>query len=58
MWDLSALTRDRTHAPCSGSTESQLLDHQGSPGMKTFRTYSLGMKTFRTYSLSIFQMYD
>ena len=22
MWDLSSLTRDRTHAPCSGSTES------------------------------------
>ena len=22
MWDLSSLTRDRTHAPCSGSAES------------------------------------
>ena len=22
MWDLSSLTRDQTHAPCSGSTES------------------------------------
>ena len=22
MWDLSSLSRDRTHAPCSGSTES------------------------------------
>ena len=22
MWDLSSLTRDRTRAPCSGSTES------------------------------------
>ena len=33
MWharDLS-LTRDRTHAPCSGSTESQPLDGWGSP---------------------------
>ena len=31
MWDLSSLTRDRTCAPCIGSAESQLLDHQGSP---------------------------
>ena len=38
MWDLqlqhvgsSSLTRDSTRAPCIGSTESQPLDHQGSP---------------------------
>ena len=31
MWDLSFPNRDRTHAPCSGSAESQPLDHQGSP---------------------------
>ena len=30
MWDLSFPTRDRTHAPCSGSAESSPLDHQGS----------------------------
>ena len=29
--DLSSQTRDRTHAPCTGSSESQSLDHQGSP---------------------------
>ena len=29
--DLNSLTRDRTHAPCSGSTESQPLDRQVSP---------------------------
>ena len=40
MWDLqlrhvgsSSLTRDQTWAPCIGSTESQLLDHQGSPSL-------------------------
>ena len=27
----SSLTRDRTHAPCSGSMESEPLDRQGSP---------------------------
>ena len=27
----SSLTRDQTWAPCAGSSESQLLDHQGSP---------------------------
>ena len=31
MWNLSSPTRDWTHVPCGGSTESQLLDHQGSP---------------------------
>ena len=31
MRDLSSPTRDQTHAPCSGSAESQPLDGQGSP---------------------------
>ena len=31
MQDLSSPTRDRTHAPCIGITESHPLDHQGSP---------------------------
>ena len=31
MWDLSSPTRGQTHAPCTGSMESQPLDHQGSP---------------------------
>ena len=31
MWDLSSLTRDRSPVPCSGSTESEPLDCQGSP---------------------------
>ena len=31
MQNLSSGTRDRTHELCSGSMESQLLDHQGSP---------------------------
>ena len=30
LWDLSFHTRDRTCTPCSGSTESWPLDHQGS----------------------------
>ena len=33
MRDLSSPTRDGTRAPCSGSTESQPLDCQGSPHM-------------------------
>ena len=31
MQDLSSPTRDRTRSPCSGSTESSPLDHQGIP---------------------------
>ena len=31
MRDLSSPTRDRTHVPCSRSSESQPLDCQGSP---------------------------
>ena len=31
MWYLSSPTRDQTHTSCSGSTESQPLDCQGSP---------------------------
>ena len=31
FWDLSPLTRDRTHAPCIASVESSPLDHLGSP---------------------------
>ena len=29
FWGLSSLSRDGILAPCSGSTESQPLDHQG-----------------------------
>ena len=31
LQDLSSPARDRTHAPCLGSVESQPLDHQGGP---------------------------
>ena len=31
MQDLSFPTRDQTNGPCNGSTESQALDHKGSP---------------------------
>ena len=31
MGDLSSLTRDSTHAFCSGSSESYPLGHQGRP---------------------------
>ena len=31
MWDLSSPARDRTQAPCRGSSESYPLDHQRSP---------------------------
>ena len=34
MQDLSSPTKDRTCASCGGSTESYLLDHQGSPSMR------------------------
>ena len=39
----SSLTRDRTWAPCTGSSESQPLDHQGSPISITFCVISLEM---------------
>ena len=31
LWDLSSLTRDQVHAPCTGNMESQPLDHKGLP---------------------------
>ena len=34
-WDLHSLTRDRTCTFCMGSTESQPLDHQGSPQLRS-----------------------
>ena len=36
MWDLSSPTRDGTCTLCSGSTESQPLDLQGSPSLIVF----------------------
>ena len=35
--DLHSLTRDGICTPCSGSTESQPRDHQGSPSMVSFK---------------------
>ena len=35
VWDLSSPTRNQTHAPCIGSTESSPLDFQGSPYHRT-----------------------
>ena len=40
MQDLSSLAKDRTHAPISGSTESQPLDWQRSPMVPLLRTGS------------------
>ena len=45
MWDLSFLTRDRTHVPCSGSMEYQPLDHQGSSQRLSFVFCFLGIPT-------------
>jgi len=36
MWDLNSPTREQTHVPCIGSTESLSLDHQGSPSVFLF----------------------
>ena len=36
MWVLSAPTRDRTCAPCSGSMESSPVDHPGIPEADAF----------------------
>ena len=36
MWDLSSPTRDQSCVPCIGSTQSQPLDCQGSPGGYVF----------------------
>ena len=35
-WKSASLIRDWTWAPCTGSMESQSLDHQGSPNLDTF----------------------
>ena len=35
----SSLTRDQTQAPCTGSAQSQPLDHQGSPQAQFFFSY-------------------
>lgn len=40
MWDLSFPTKDQTHVPCSGSTESQLLDHQRISKSLSFNLFS------------------
>ena len=45
MWDLSFLTRDQTHVPCSGSIEYWSLDHQGSPQYWSFVFYFLRIPT-------------
>ena len=37
MWKSSFLTRDQSPRPCSGSLESQLLAHQGSPSHTMLR---------------------
>ena len=39
MWDLSSLTGNRTRAPCSGSSESYPLDHQGRPSTDDFKKW-------------------
>ena len=39
---LGSLTRNQTEAPCIGSLESQLLDHQGSPRAWLFRSTCFG----------------
>ena len=35
-WDLGSPSKGRTCAPCSGSAESQPLDHQGNPYLLGF----------------------
>ena len=40
MWDLSSSTKDQTHVPCSGSTESQLLDRQRISKSLSFNLFS------------------
>ena len=39
--DLSSLTRYQTHAPCTGSTESQPQAHQGSPNTESSRGFGI-----------------
>ena len=37
LWDLSSPTRDQTYTPCSGTIQSNPLDHQGSPRNLSFQ---------------------
>ena len=39
--DLSSPIRDRTHAPCIGSTESQSLNHQGKSHIPSQSNYKI-----------------
>ena len=49
MQDLSFLNRDQTQAPCNGSTESQPLNHKGSPFRFQFK-FSFWRYTFSDLS--------
>ena len=42
--DLISSTGDPAHAPCSGSSESELLEHQGSPFFWLFLAHSTHLR--------------
>ena len=44
MWDLGSPIRDQTHASCTGSMESQPLDHQGGSPYPHFRSKEMSFK--------------
>ena len=52
MRDLSSLTRDRTHTSCIGSTESQPLEHQGSPETLTDKRWESNSQEENIYIFS------
>ena len=54
----SSLTRERTWVPCIGSTESQPLDHQGSPHMYVFIVRVLSFIRFSTRITGLHDLFE
>ena len=55
LWHFNSLTRDWTWGPCSGSAESQLMDHQGRSGYRLFyiHLFSIKVVTFASYEIVV-----
>ena len=57
MWDLCSLTRDQTHAPWSGSSESQPQDCQGSPTPVFGSSFWVLQTQSSLLSISVFHLF-
>ena len=53
LWDFSSQIQDQTCTPCSGTTKSQPLDHQGSPSSQIF-VFCISVFLFFPRNVSLF----